>query len=511
VTSGDALGERAPGRRHALSPFVAVDAATLAAAKATSRLDHAGAARHLARAVERLEATDASPATRFELVHALGRAHWRAGERVAAADAFEVAWRLAEQIDDPDLLARAAIGGGFSCDFSGEAGLARAERCRTALRHLGEGDSAGKARLLADLAASLVVGADRAPAQHAAAEATAMARRTGDPLAIGYALVAEQFLNQGPSQLAGRIAAAREILAIADGTREHPLEVLGRFCLIGALLEAGDPALDTEIDAQTAAVRRLREPGYVRHEVWFRCMRSLLDGKLGDAERLAMEGFEAAAAASDPDAFTVYGGQIATARWMQARGDETAPPFEQMAQEEPHTPMWRAVLAAIRVRSGALGAATALLAGLDVAAVPDDRHTLLTWSAIGEAASAVGDRAKIADAYAALAPYGERMVPIAMGVASWGPVARQLGALALALGEAETAIGHFETALELATRLSATPWIAWSELDLVEACLRGNRVTPAAAGMVAHAAELASITGLGHLAERAAELAGRVR
>ncbi len=33
-------------------------------------------------------------------------------------------------------------------------------------------------------------------------------------------------------------------------------------------------------DAQSAAVRRLRQPGYQRHELWFRCMRSLLDGKL---------------------------------------------------------------------------------------------------------------------------------------------------------------------------------------------------------------------------------------
>jgi hypothetical protein len=380
-----------------------------------------------------------------------------------------------------------------------------------ALQHLPDGDSAGKARLLADLAASLVVDSDRSPAQRAAAEATAMARRTGDPLAIGYALVAEQFLNQGPSQLADRMASAREILAIAAGTREHPLEVLGRFCLMGALLEAGDPALDTEIDAQTSAVRRLREPGYQRHEVWFRCMRALLDGRLGAVEDLAMEGFEAAAAASDPDAFTVYGGQIATARWMQGRGAETAPSFELMSAEEPHTPMWRAVLAAVRAWSGDLDAAAELLAGLRDDTVPDDRHTLLTWSAIGEAATVVGDRDRAADAHDALLPYDGRMVPIAMGVASWGPVARQLGQLALQLGDVHAAIGHFDAALDLATRLSATPWIAWCELDLVDAELRAGRTSAGAAGRIAHAAELASITGLGHLVERAARLAERVR
>jgi hypothetical protein len=511
LPSGDGLEQKMTSRRHGVSPFVAVDAATLAAAKATSRLDHAGAARHLAGAVERLATAGASPTIHFELVHALGRAHWRAGDRLAAAAAFDEAWRLAEELDDADLRTRAAIGGGFSCDFSGDAGRARADRCRTALLHLPEGDSPNKARLLADLAASLVVDSDRRAAGVAAVEATEMARRTGDPLAIGYALVAEQFLHQGPSRLAERITAAREILTIAAGTREHPLEVLGRFCLIGALLEAGDPALGIEIEAQTAAVRSLREPGYLRHDLWFRCMRALLDGVMDDAERLAKEGFDAAIAASDPDALTVYGGQISTALWMQGRGVETSPTFELMWREEPHTPMWAAVLAALRTREGDLAGAAELLGGLTVEAVPDDRHTLVAVSAIGEAASVVGDRAKTADAYAALLPYADRMVPIGMGVASWGPVARQLGALAVRLGDVGAAAEHFAAGVELAERLSAPPWIAWCALDLVEIEVSADRITDRTRSMHARATEAATASGLGHLVARAAALGARLR
>jgi hypothetical protein len=508
--SGDGAAHHPVALRHTVSPLVAIDAATLAAAKATSLLDHSAAARHLAVAVERSVAADVAPAIRFELAHALGRAHWRAGHRDAAAAAFDEAWRLAEQIGDAEGLARAATGGGFSLDFSGEAGLDRAERCRVALDHLGDGDSASKARLLADLAASLVVDADRVSARRAAAAATAMARRTGDPLAIGYALVAEQFLNQGPSRLAERVTAAREIMAIAAGTREHPLEVLGRFCLIGTLLEAGDPSLDAEIEAQTVAVRRLREPGYRRHDLWFRCMRALLDGAFEDADRLALEGFDAAMEASDPDALLVYGGQVSTALWMQARGVETAPTFELMWPQEPNTPMWPAVLAAIRSRSGDLAAASTLLEGLTVEAVPDDRHTLVAISAIGEAAAAVGDRAKTASAYAALMPYRDRMVPIGMGIASWGPVAHQLGLLAVALGDVDAAIEHFETGVAVAERLAAAPWIAWCQLDLAAAETQSSRHGPATRRRIDRATELAAACGLTHLVDRAAALAGQL-
>jgi hypothetical protein len=239
-------------------------------------------------------------------------------------------------------------------------------------------------------------------------------------------------------------------------------------------------------------------------------MRALLDGAFDEVERLALEGFDAAIEASDPDALIVYGGQVSTALWMQARGVETAPTFELMWQEEPNTPMWPAVLAAIRSREGDVVGAAELLAGITVDAVPDDRHALLAISAIGEAAAAVGDRAKTAAAYAALRPYGDRMVPIGMGIASWGPVARQLGLLALALGDGEAAITHYETGVEVARRLAASPWIAWCELELVDAEMRCGRVTAATTARLRHATELAEGPGLTHLRDLAADLEVRL-
>jgi hypothetical protein len=429
---------------------------------------------------------------------------------VAAAGTFDDAWFLAESIGDVDRLARAALGGGFSCDFSGAAAVARAERCRAALRRLPDGDGAMKARLLADLAASLVVDSDPTPARLAATEALEMARRTGVPQAIGYALVAEQFLNQGPSRLARRIAEATEVVAIAEATGDHALDVLGRFCAVGALLEAGDPAVATAIDAQAAVVRRLREPAYRRHDLWFRCMRALLHGDLDAAEQLAGEGFEAAAAANDPDSLAVFGGQISVTRWMQGRAGETAESIELMWKEEPAVPLWPAVLAAVHAVTGGHDRARRLLRELHPSTVPEDRHTLVTVAAIGEAASIVGDLPKVRAAAAALAPYADRMIPIAMGVASWGPVARELGLLAVATGDLEAAVHHFERGLALASALGATPWIAWCTIDLIEAEEALGNLRAGAAAMVNGAADVVTRIGMHHLVSRAEALQVRL-
>jgi hypothetical protein len=508
----DGVARSSSANGSATGGLPTVDACTLAAARATSKLAHAEAAGHLERAIDLLVgAGQAETATHFELVHTLGRAHWRAGQRDDAAAAFDEAWRLAERLDDVEARARAAIGGGFSCDFSGPAAIARAERCRTSLAHLPDGDGALRARLLADLAASLAVQDDRRPGQIAAAEALAMARRVGDPVAIGYALVAVQFLNQGPSRLAARLSDAREIISIATGTGEHPLQVLGRFCLIGALLESGDASLDREISAQTDAVRRLGEPGYQRHDVWFQCMRALLRGSVDDAERLAARGLEVASAAGDPDAFAVYGGQFTVALWMRGRPGEAEDTYLSMRRAQPNDPLWTAVLAGMYATTGRPGLAAELVPELPIDIVPDDQFTLLTLATLAEAAWVVGDDRVVGDLYDVLTPFADRMIPIAMGVSCWGPVARTLGMLSVRLGAIDRGIDHLTEAIDLAGRLSARPWLAEAELDLVATQLQHGRVTERTRVLLEQAAALADSIGMPVLQARAAELYAQLR
>lgn len=489
----------------------AIDRCALAASQATSTFAHADAAEHLDAAVRLLiDAGEAGTPTHFELLHSLGKARWRAGQREEATAVFDEAWQIAQLLGDVDRAARAALGGGFSCDFGGEAAATRAARCRRALDHLPHADGATRVRLMADLAASLAAQTDPQPARRAAAEALAMARVVGDPVALGYALVAVQFTNQSPTRLEGRIADAREILSIAASSGEHPLQVLGRFCLMGALLEAADPALHREADAQAETVRRLEEPGYRRHDVWFQCMRALLRGDVDEGERLAALGLEVGVAAGDPDALAVHGAQTSVARWIRGQTADSIPTYEAMRSYQPDHPMWTSVLAATHARTGRPELARPLLDEFELDDVPDDQYALLTLTTAADAACITHDARLIRPLYEALVPYAGRIAPVAMGVVCWGPVDRPLGLLAFERNDVEAGLDHLGRALAATERLGARPWIAEAALDMVHAQLQHGRVCPGTDELLGVGESLATSIGMPVLTARAAELRQRL-
>jgi hypothetical protein len=102
------------------------------------------------------------------------------------------------------------------------------------------------------------------------------------------------------------------------------------------------------------------------------------------------------------------------------------------------------------------------------------------------------------------------MVPIGMGIASWGPVARQLGLLALALGDVDAALAHYATGVEVARRVRSDPWVAWCELELVDVETRCDRVSASTTERLRHATAIAAAPGLAHLRDLAAVLDARL-
>src|SRR5690606_25166065 len=105
-------------------------------------------------------------------------------------------------------------------------------------------------------------------------------------------LVAQQVADLGPSSLARRLRASREIIALAEACGEPDLAVRGRFLLQNALLEAGDTRqLDAELITQDRSITDIAELRFARHSLWFRCMRATLDGRAREAEELATQCF----------------------------------------------------------------------------------------------------------------------------------------------------------------------------------------------------------------------------
>jgi DNA-binding SARP family transcriptional activator len=453
---------------------------------------------------------------RLDLHVGLGRTCWRAARRPECDAAFDDAWEIALRIGDADRLADVALGGGFSKAFTQSFPNERVDRCRFALDRIGDAPTTARSLLLAKLACELVGHPDQSLARTAAVEALAIARETGDERCIGEALAATLVTELGPDLSGEHRALADEMMAIARRRGDRALAVQARFQLVGTLVEHGDrPGLDVVVNEQHREVDELAEPGYRRHDVWFRAMLASVDGDIANAERLVDEGLVASNVADDPDGALVWGGQLGVIRWMQGRINELEPLYRDMATTSSE-PVWTTILAWLWSRNGLRTAAQGLLdrvSGRGFTDVPTDRHWLLAMSTAAEAAARVGDRAA-ADALAELLePFADRMVPIAMGISYWGTVARPLAMIELMRGHDDRGIELLEAAVVSTARFGALPWLVEAQLDLAVALSsrRHDATGPQRAqALIDEARTTSDRLGLAELADRAAALGGRL-
>lgn len=488
----------------------AVEACCDAARVAAGAFAHDDAVAHYERAEAVVAVHPEAPELAFEVSWALAGALERTRGRLPAEEAYLRAMERARRTGDPVLVARAAARHGIAFYTDGAVHQARGAECRDALAGLPDGDSALRVRLLANQAASHIGGDDSAPIADAA---VAMARRVGDAEALGIALVAQQVTNLGPSTLRRRLGTSREIIALADECGERDLGVRGRFLLTNALLEVGDVRrLDVELLAQDRAVSELAEARFARHPLWFRCMRAMFDGRAGEVEVLAERCLAIAQELQDPDGFGVYTGQLGVARWLQGRLMELEPVYVDLMRAEPHEPLWPAVVGWLWLGDGRPEAARGLLDRLPPPSeIPEGMHTLLNLFTMADLAAAVGDDDLVTQLWEVLLPYADRAVPIAMGAACFGVVARPLGMLALRLGRVDEGLAHLERAIAVAGRMGAQPWLVDAQLALVTALLDHDRAAdPRLPRLLAEAAGTTERLGLEVFAPRLASLRRRV-
>ena len=366
--------------------------------------------------------------------------------------------------------ARAALRSGIRYYFSGDLHETEVPRNRQALDLLPPGPSTLRARLLANLALKLVA-VDPVGSRRSALQALAMSEQLGDRATHGFVLLADQISALGPATLPARIETARQMIAIAHDTAEPGLLVQGRFLLMGALLERGDlRGLDHELAAQLKVLDTLGDVRAMRHSLWFRCMRALLDGRVADGEELSNACFELSVELDDPDGIGVLGGQLGIVRWIEGRLIEMEPLYLERRAAEPHEPLWSAVLAYVWAHHGRLDAARGALAALPpLDEVAEGQYWLLTMVSHGEAAVIVGDVARMEAVRDMLLPYPDRIVPIGMGAALWGSVARLLGLIAIALGDRDEGLHFLRRGVVVTGRVGARPWLVEAQLDLVDA------------------------------------------
>jgi len=477
LRAADIIGD-APGRETELAQHLYI-AGPLAADRtptaflnagraATAALAYESAAAHYEKALAiSHDPSGFVTSQRVQALIGLAQARARLGEGDAARETFDQAW-IAATGAHPKVVASAALGPELGFGFVPVDQPHRAARCREALDRLGPESPVLRARLTATLATHQLATAELTVARTTATAAHELAVACGDPYALGASLVALSITDLGPDSMEHRLTMARQILSLAETLGEQSFSRTGHFLLMAALLERGDVrAVDAELASRRRESARFEGLQSSRHLLWFRCMRALLDGRIEESEQLATEALATATREGDGDALSVYVGQIGIVRWMQGREAEVEPMYLSARQSQPEEAVWSAVLARLWALDGRLQAARGAIKSLgDVTAIPRDRNWLLTVATLAEAAVIVGDRDAAAHLRNELLPYAHRLVPIGLGIACWGTVARPLALVSVLLGRTDEAEAHLRTAIALCSDAGAQPWLAQAQIEL---------------------------------------------
>lgn len=357
----------------------------------------------------------------------------------------------------------------FALHFSGSDVFEQQRRMRSLLSSVPETDHDERARLYA-INAAAVVFTDGAAAREAAIEAQNAAARARSKAAEAWALVANSVVDLSCESTKKRLEMTGRALEIARETGETEFVPVAYFLHVAALAELG------KIDELDRALSPLGpyladfpwlETG--RHVAWFRCLQATRDGQVETAERLANEAYLLAQTSGDPDAQSVYVGQLAIIRWTQGRAQELEPAFLQARLAAPHEPIWAVCLAWVWLKQGRKSAARALVSSLPpIEQLPVDRNWLSTTCILADVASELGQLGIVEQLHGQMLPFEDRLVTIGLGVTCWGTVARPLAVTARAMGDIDAAILYYRKAIEVAARCGAHPWLAESQIELAQ-------------------------------------------
>jgi DNA-binding CsgD family transcriptional regulator len=509
----------APGGGEMVGRAVLV--ATLAGRRALDLLAWEDAAGLFERALAALDLAERpDQRERCELLLDLGEARMAASDVAAARTAYQRAGELARRIGATEALARAGLGLGLEFTY-GIVDQVEVGLLEEALAALGGADSPLRARVLARLAKALLFTPQAERRLALSEDAVELARRLGDPATLAGVLYDRHLAIWGADsvEVAGeRLAAATEIVRLAEQIGDRAMALRGRGLRRTDLLELGDLA---GFDADLAATERTAEELRQLHYRWqlplARATRASLAGRFAEAEELAGHGLAIGRRAGDQGVGIFHAGVIASLRFMQGRFGELIELFQELATRFPAVPMFRSNLAGALAEAGRVGEAQAEVERLttgDLAALPRDLTWSLNLAALALACHHIGDTELAVKLYELLEPYADRNIASArFGAVCLGPAAYFLGLLDLTLGPPEQAVRRFAHATALAGRMQAPPMVARCLEGQAQALLALDRPgdRSQAQTLLEEVIATAQQLGICGLAERAAALRASAR
>jgi DNA-binding CsgD family transcriptional regulator/KaiC/GvpD/RAD55 family RecA-like ATPase len=491
-------------------PRRAVDYALLAGSAALETLDFDEAE---ARFYAALELGIDDPRRRGETHLELGTARLRAGRSDDAMKAFRAAARIARELDDPHMLATAAVGFEEACWRPGITDAGAVELLEEASDALGDEDSELRVMVLAGLGRAHSFVGDHAASRVVREQATAMARGLDDRLGLATVLM-RSYWSRSSDSLEESIAMLDEACELADELGDNELLAQALEWRVACLMSMGD--LETAAREQARVVgmaERLRQPFTLHVAEHYGSALALCMGRFGEAEAAARRSHEWSRLLTARDPSGVYGIQMFGIRREQGRLAELAQATRLLAGASRPGGTWRPGLAAVLAELGMEDEARHELEQVRREGFDLLRASL--WLAsltyLADACTAVGDAELAALVYPELAPLRGGNVVIGHGVAIYGAADRYLGMLAATLGEPDLAAEHFEQALAFNRSMGATTWAAHT-LYAYGRTLR-QRGCPGdddrATAMLTEAASIAERIGMPMLLARARALGAR--
>jgi tetratricopeptide (TPR) repeat protein len=368
---------------------------------------------------------------------------------------------------------------------------------RVALERLPERDGPVRAGLLAFLALEGLYVFDHAERERLAGEALTMARRSGDPVTLARALIAREWTVMHPDGIAERLDLADELLALA---RERGLaypRAMGHLFRFMALLERGE--LQAASSALDAARSVPASPAARWVTEFYAASRTLLRGRLDDAEREAMAALELGRSAGLPDSLLLAGtrGQLGAIRLLQGRLDEVGDPLRELSDAQPHMPAWHAVLAKIEADAGHAEAAAARAAaalGSPLLRTARDQQWSTVMVLLADVNLTLGDAGAAELLLDRLRPYS--------GLVTWntacslGPFDIAIGRLEGMLGRLDAAERHLRAAVALCERMDAEAHLVIARHELARVLMRSQRHSGQAERLAAGAVDAATRLGV---------------
>src|SRR5205823_11686917 len=152
-----------------------------------------------------------------------------------------------------------------------------------------------RARVLARLAMELYAAEQRDRRDTVSRQAVEIARAAGDQAALAAALVGRHYALHEPEDLADRIAAATELVQLAEAGGDHEVALQGHYLRVIDLFELGDPAgVDAAIDAHGTVAAELRQPLYLWRTDLLLATRAMVQGRFAEAGEVAQRAYQLA-------------------------------------------------------------------------------------------------------------------------------------------------------------------------------------------------------------------------